>query len=190
MKLKKLANNAISFGINRVIEILGIGILVIGLFLLISLLSFWPDDPNFIFPENKPIVNILGFYGSFTADLMFQSFGRIALLIPFSFILTGINISLNKKVLIFIESLFYTVFYSLFGSLLFSAYYPNTFELYINGSGGFVGGYLETTFLNYLININFQISYYILILLILILFSISIQFKINYFYKFTKKIVR
>ena len=49
MKLKKLANNTINFGINRVIEIFGIVILVIGSLLLLSLISFSPDDPNFIF---------------------------------------------------------------------------------------------------------------------------------------------
>ena len=188
MKLKKLANNAISFGINRVIEILGMGVALIGFFLLISLLSFWPEDPNFIFPDNKPIVNILGFYGSFTADIFFQSFGRIALLIPLSFILTGINILFNKKILFSIESLFYIVLYTLLGSLLFSIYYPSTFDLYINGNGGFVGGYLETTFLNSIININIQFSYYALVLLIIFLFLMSIQFKIKFFYKFIKKI--
>ena len=64
------------------------------------------------------------------------------------------------------------------------------FKLYINGNGGFIGKYLETTFLNSIININSQIFYYILILLILILFLISIHFKINSFYKIIKKIFK
>ena len=122
MEIKKLANNALNFSINRAIEIFAMGFAIIGLLLLISLLSFWPEDPNFIFPDNKPIVNILGFYGSFAADIFLQSFGRIAFLIPFSFILTGINIFLTKKILLIIESLFYTIFYSLLGSLFFSIY--------------------------------------------------------------------
>jgi S-DNA-T family DNA segregation ATPase FtsK/SpoIIIE len=188
MEIKKLANNALIFGINRAIEIFGIGFTIIGLLLLISLLSFWPEDPNFIFPDNKPIVNILGFYGSFTADLFLQSFGRIAFLIPFSFILTGINIFLTKKILLIIETLFFIVLYSLLGSLLFSFYYPNAFDLYINGNGGFIGSYLKTTFINSVINTNLQVSYYIIILSILAFFLISIQFNINSFYKFIKKI--
>ena len=188
MEIKKLVNSTLNFSINRLIEIMGITIVITGLLLLISLLSFSPDDPNFIFPDDKPIVNILGFYGSFTSDLFFQSFGYITLLIPFSFIMTGINIFLNKKILLIIESLFYTVLYSLLGSLLFSFYYPNAFELFINGSGGFIGKYLETTFLYSIININSQVSYYTLIFLVLILFLLSIQFKINSFYNFIKKI--
>ena len=190
MKLKILANNALNFGVNRVIEIVGVAILITGVLLLTSLITFSPDDPNFIFPNDTKIKNILGFRGSFTADIFFQSFGVIALLIPFSLIVSGINIIINKKVLLTIESIFYTILYSLFGSLFFSFFYPTAFKLYINGNGGFIGKYLETTFLNSIININSQISYYILALSILILFLISIQFKINSFYNFIKQIFK
>ena len=190
MKLKKLANNIINFSVDRVIEIFGVGVLIIGILLLASLISFSPDDPNFIFPDNTDIKNVLGFRGSFTADIIFQSFGVIALLIPFSLIMCGLNIFLNKKILLLIESVFYTILYSLLGSLFFSFFYPIAFKLYINGNGGFVGNYLEKSFLNSIININSQISYYILILLVLILFLISIQFKIIYFYKVLKKIFK
>ena len=188
MKLKILANNILNFGVNRVIEIVGVTILVTGVFLLASLISFSPSDPNFIFPDNTEIKNILGFRGSFTSDIFFQSFGVIALLIPFSLILCGLNIILNKKIILVIESIFFTVLYSLLGSLFFSFFYPLAFKLYVNGNGGFVGKYLETTFLSSIININPQIFYYIVVLLILVLFLISIQFNINSFYNFIKKI--
>ena len=190
MKLKKFANNTINFSINRVIEIVGLAILITGILLLASLITFSPDDPNFIFPDNTEIKNILGFRGSFTADIFFQTFGMIALLIPFSLIVSGINIVLNKKIFLIIESIFYTILYSLLGSLFFSFFYPIAFELYINGNGGFIGKYLKTTFLNSLINIDPQISYYIIALLILILFLISTQFRINSFNKIIKKIFR
>ncbi len=190
MEIKKILNNTLNFSINRLIEIIGIAITIIGLLLLISLLSYSPEDPNFIFPKNTNIKNILGFYGSFISDLFFQSFGLIALLIPFSFIFVGSNIFLNKKILLIIENLFYTILYSLFGSLFFSNFYANSFKLYINGNGGFIGKYLESTFLNSLINLNSQISYYLLMFIITILFLISIQFKITFFYKFTKKLFK
>jgi len=188
MEIKKLASNAINFGINRFIEILSICVIAIGALLLISLISFSPDDPNFIFPEGTKIKNLLGFRGSFTADLFFQSFGLIALLIPFSLILTGINIFLNKKIFLIIESCFFTILYLLGGSLFFSIFYPTTFKLYINGNGGFIGKFLDKTFLNTLINFNLHVSYYLLILILLSLFLISVQFKVRLFYKFIKKI--
>ena len=190
MELKKLANDTINFGINRVIEIIGIIIAITGILLLISLISFSPDDPNFIFPENTEIKNFLGFRGSFAADIFFQAFGLISLLIPLSLILTGLNIILYKKIFLIIETVFYSILYSSVGTLFFSFFHPSSFNLYINGNGGFIGKYLETTFLNSIIYKNSHIAYYILILLILILFLFSIQFKMNSFFLVIKKIFR
>ncbi|MDC6475883.1 DNA translocase FtsK 4TM domain-containing protein [Candidatus Pelagibacter sp.] len=190
MEFKKLANNTINFGINRIIETAGIALVVIGLLLLVSLATFSPDDPNFIFPDNTDIKNLLGFNGSYTADLFFQTFGLIALLIPFTLIFSGINIVLNKKIFLIFESIFYSVLYSSFGSLFFSFFYPAAFNLYINGNGGFIGKYLETTFLASLIDVNSQISYYLIMLIILVLFLISIHFKISFFYKIINKLFK
>ena len=190
MEFKKLANNAINFGINRIIEILGLGTIIAGVLLLISLASFSPNDPNFIFPDNTEIKNLLGFRGSFTSDFFFQSFGLIVLLIPFSLIISGINIVLCKKIFLIIESIFYTIIYSLLGSLFFSFFYPTAFDLYINSNGGFVGRYLEKTFLTSIININSQIFFYLFIFLILIVFLISIQFKASSFFKILKKLLK
>ena len=119
MKLKKLANSAKNFSVNRIIEIIGITIVISGILLLVSLISFSSEDPNFIFPNNTEIKNILGFHGSFTADIFFQSFGLISLLIPFTLISSGANIILNKKIFLVIENIFYTILYSLLGSLFF-----------------------------------------------------------------------
>ncbi len=107
MEFKKLANNIINFTLNRIIEIVGVLILLTSIFLLIALLSFSPEDPNFIFPDNVEIKNILGFQGSFTADLFFQSIGLISLLIPFSLIFCAVNIILHKKIFLIIESIFF-----------------------------------------------------------------------------------
>ena len=96
------------------------------------------------------------------------------MLIPFSFIITGINIVLNKRIFLIIKSTFYITLYSLLGSLFFSVFYPDAFGLYINGNGGFLGKYLESTFLNSIIYINPLIFFYILIFLISALFLISV----------------
>ena len=76
--------------------------------------------------------------------------------------------------------------YSLFGALFFSVFYPNSFWLSINGNGGFIGKFLEKTFLASLINLNEEIFYYILIIIILSLFLISINFKLNSFVNYIK----
>ena len=81
MNIKKTANLLINFAIKRIAEIFGIIIFGSGLLLLISLLSYSPDDPNFIFPDNTQIKNLLGFQGSFISDIFFQSVGLVSYLI-------------------------------------------------------------------------------------------------------------
>ena len=186
MKIKKLASTSLDFIIKRFIELFGLIIFIISILLLTSLLSYAPEDPNFIFPQDKEIQNILGFKGSFTADLFFQSLGLISILISISLFFTSINIIRSKKIFLLITNLFYTVLYSLLGTLFFSTFYTNSFWLPINGNGGFIGKFLENTFLISLINLNHKISYYILIIIILLLFLISINFKLNSFLNFIK----
>jgi len=188
MNIKKTANFLLNFAIKRLVEIFGILIFLIGLMLLISLFTYSPEDPNFIFPENTQIKNLLGFKGSFTSDLFFQSVGLISYLISFTFIFTGINIFRTKDFFLIIENNFFTVLYSIFGTLFLTHFYSNTFSLYINGNGGFIGGYMNQTFLNSLILINKDIFYYFLIFLILILFLFSVNFNLKKFNKFILKI--
>jgi len=186
MEIKKLANDSLNFIIKRFIELFGLIILLISIFLLISLISYSPEDPNFIFPENTEIQNILGFKGSFTSDLFFQSLGLISMLVSISLFFTSINIIRSKQLFLLITNLFYTILYSLLGALFFSVFYPKSFWLSINGNGGFVGKFLEKTFLASLINLNQEITYYVLIIIILSLFLISVNFKLNSCINFLK----
>ena len=96
MNIKKTANLLLNFVIKRLAEILGIIVFLSGFLLFIALFTYSPDDPNFIFPEKGEIKNILGFQGSFISDLFFQSIGLTAYLLSITFLITGINIFLNK----------------------------------------------------------------------------------------------
>ena len=189
MNIKKIANTALQFTINRLIEILAVGILVIGLLLLIALIFYSPNDPNFIFSESTEIKNLLGFQGSYVSDLFFQSIGLLSYLIPITFIFTGINIFKSKELFLVIENFFFSILYSFFGSLFFSFFYQNSFTLYINGNGGFIGDYLSQSFFGDLIKLQTNVSYYLLILIILGLFLISINFNPKKFWSFLKKII-
>ncbi len=188
MNIKKIANIALEFTINRLMEILGIIVLILGILLFVALISYSPEDPNFIFPKNTEIKNILGFQGSYISDLFFQSIGLISYLIPFTFFFTGINIFRTKDFFLLIENTFYIILYLIFGSLCFNYFYESNFTLYINGSGGFIGNYLSDSFLEKLININENITYYILILLVIIFFLISINFSPKKTWNFLKQI--
>ena len=189
MDIKKLGYSILIFIAKRLIEVSGIIIGITGVLLFLALISYSPEDPNFIFPENLEIKNYLGFQGSYTSDLFLQSIGLIAFLIPITFALTGINIFRKKEFFLFLENLFFIIIYSVIGSLFFSYFYTDSFNLYINGNGGFIGKYLNDTFLNSFISSNEVISYYVLILVISIFFLISINFNFGASFKMVKKII-
>ena len=159
MNFKKTANLLINFAIKRLAEILGMLVFLTGTLLLISLWTYSPEDPNFIFPKNMEVKNLLGFQGSFISDLFFQAFGLISYLISISFILTGINISRSKEFFLIIENTFFIIFYSVFGTLFLSNFYSDSFTRYINGNGGFVGSFLNQSLLNSLVQLNEAIFY-------------------------------
>ena len=147
MNIKKTANLLINFTVKRLAEIFGLLIFLGGLLLLVSLISYSPADPNFIFPENTEIKNILGYHGSFVSDLFLQSIGLNAYLISFTLIFSGFNILRVKEFFLIIENVFFSTIYCIFGTLFLTYFYSDAFTLYINGNGGFIGSYLNTTFL-------------------------------------------
>ena len=179
MDIKKNFNKTLDFTFKRVIELFSILLILLSILLLLSFLTYSPDDPNFIFPKNVEIKNLLGFTGSYISDLFFQSIGIISFLIPITIFFTSINLFKNKKLVILIENIFFSVLYSVFGCLFLSVFYDNSFWLIFNGNGGFVGNFLEKSFLFSIINLNSQISYYLLIILVLFLFLVSINFNLK-----------
>ena len=188
MNIKKIILETWYFVAKRLTETFGVLILLSGFLLLISLLSYSAEDPNFIFPENTEIKNLLGVRGSYISDLFFQSIGLISYLFSFTLIFTGTNIVLNKDLFLIIENIFYSILYSLVGSLFFSFYYNTTFVLFINGNGGFVGTYLNENIFYNLITFNENISYYFLIILITGLFLKSINLNLKKLFKFARSI--
>ena len=189
MNIKKITNLTLVFIAKRLSETFGILILLAGLVLFISLISYSPEDPNFIFPENVEIKNLLGIRGSYISDLFFQSIGLISFFIALTLIFTGVNIIYYKNFFLIIENLFYSILYSIFGSLFFSYFYNTAFALFINGNGGFVGIYLSENIFDNLIIINEIVSYYLLIIFILVFFLLSINFSPKKFFNFTKKTI-
>ena len=182
MNIKKTANSLINFTIKRLAEIFGLAISITGALLFISLATYSPEDPNFIFPDNTDISNILGYNGSFISDLFFQSIGLVSYLFSLTLIITGINIIRSKEFFLILENIFYSILYSFFGTLFLTYFYSNAFVLYINGNGGFVGSILNNSILNSIIQFNETASFYFLIVLIFFLFLISINFRPIIFY--------
>ncbi len=188
MDIKKLANLSLIFVTNRLIEIVGVIISILGVLLLTALISYSPEDPNFIFNDKTDIKNILGFQGSYISDFFLQSFGLISFLIPLSYFFSGIKIFKEKKIYFLIENTFCVIVYVILGSLFFSNFYQNSFNLYINGNGGFVGSYLNQIFIGPYITQYINFVYYILLLLIILFFFFSFNFNPKKFWIFSKNI--
>ena len=111
MKIKNLVDNTTSFLLKRLSELIGLTILCLSILLLVALISYSPEDPNFIFPENTEIKNLLGAKGSYASDILYQSIGLKSLLIPISFFFISLSIIIDKKILHIIESLFFIILY-------------------------------------------------------------------------------
>ncbi|WP_440931597.1 DNA translocase FtsK [Candidatus Pelagibacter sp.] len=188
MDIKNLTAVTINFISKRLLEIFGIIFTLSGVLLLIALISYSPEDPNFIFPKDTEIKNFLGFQGSFTSDILFQSFGIVSYLIPFTLIFTGINIFKLKQIFFSIENIFFGILYIIFGTIFLNLFFNESFNLFVNGNGGFIGEFLIGTILGKLFLSNKDISFYFLILLIICFFLLSISFNLKLFFKIFKKI--
>jgi len=189
MNIKKIFIITYDFTIKKLIEIFGFFIILMGLLLMIALISYSPNDPNFIFPIDTKIDNYLGFQGSYVADFFLQSIGLISYLIPITLVFTGINIFRSKDFFLLIENIFYSILYLTLGAFFFSYFYLNAFKLYIHGNGGFLGKYLNQTFLQNFIGSNENITYYTMSILITILFLLSINFNLKKLFNFSRKFI-
>ena len=130
MNIKKIVNITLLFIAKRLTEIFGFLILSAGIFLFVSLISYSPEDPNFIFPENTEIRNLLGFRGSYISDIFFQSIGLVSYLFTFTLIFTGINVTLKKDFFLIIENTFYSILYSIFFISSSITYLPLLLEIF------------------------------------------------------------
>ena len=184
MIIKNYISKINDFIINRLAELFGISLIIASILLFISLVSYSPEDPNFIFPESQKVKNILGFRGSFIADIFFQSIGIVSLLIPFSLLFTGLSITINKKFIIIIENIFFIIVYIVFATFFFGIFHKETYWLILNGNNGFVGDLMSETVIADFLKINKTVSYYLLIFFILLFFLLSSNFKFSHILNF------
>jgi len=165
---------------NRLIELLGILLMLISIFLLLSIASYSPGDPNFIYtPENTEIKNIGGFYGSVISDFLLQSLGLISIFITFNLFYWGLKITTKKTISNLITKTFYLFIYVIFGTFVFSIFYNDSFWLIDNGNGGFVGNEINKNIYYFAPLIENQYVIYSLVLLTIIFFILSLDIKLN-----------
>ena len=67
----------------RLNEVIGFLLLSLGLVMLLSLVSYHTQDPSWDTAAESQPLNLIGYPGAYAADLLFQTFGATAFLIPF-----------------------------------------------------------------------------------------------------------
>ena len=151
---------------NKLIELSGILLILIGFFIFLSIASYSPSDPNFIYnPENIDIKNLGGFYGSVIADFLLQALGVISFFVVINLFNWGLAIITQKKISNFIPKIFYTLVYILFGTAFISIFKNDSYWLIDNGNGGFVGQLIKENF--YIFGNLFENQYVVFSLLFL-----------------------
>ena len=165
---------------NRIIQLLGVSLIFASIFLLISIISYSPSDPNFIYtPENTEIKNVGGFYGSVISDFLLQSFGLISILLVTNFFYWGIKLIAEKIITNLLKKIFYVLIYLIFGTAVLNIFYNDSFWLIDNGNGGFVGQALKENIYYFTPLIENQYAVLGLSFLTVIFFILSLGIKLN-----------
>tara|TARA_B100000029_G_scaffold389442_1_gene385792 strand:- start:2978 stop:5098 length:2121 start_codon:yes stop_codon:yes gene_type:complete len=173
-----------NFTKNRLLEFSGISLVLISFFLIASIFTYSPSDPNFIYtPENTKIENIGGFYGSVVSDFLLQSIGLISILLCINFFTWGLKIITSKKIENFISKFFFTTVYIVLGTAVLNIFYNDSFWLINNGNGGFVGRAIKENIYYFTPLIENQYVIYSLIFLTIIFFILSLSINTNQFIK-------
>jgi len=165
---------------NRLVEFLGVTLVFISIFLLTSIVSYSPSDPNFIYTsENTEIKNIGGFYGSVISDFLLQSLGLTSIFLVINFFYWGIKLTTEKIINNFIAKIFFTLIYIVFGTTVLNILHNDSFWLIDNGNGGFVGQAIKENIYYFSPLVENQYTIYSLILLTIIFFTLSLNIKLN-----------
>jgi len=76
----------------RLMELVGSGVTVAGVFLLLALFTFSPGDPSLNHATASAPKNLVGWPGAYIADLLLQTFGLAIFLVPVAMITWGVRL--------------------------------------------------------------------------------------------------
>jgi len=174
-----------SFIKNRLIECLGILIIISSIFIFLSILSYSPSDPNFIYsPENIEIKNFGGFYGSVISDFLLQSIGIVCFFLLFNLFYWGLKLIYKKKINSFISKSFYTLLYIICATTFVNIFFNDSFWLIDNGNSGFVGNIIKENLYSITTLIENKYTILFLFFLSVVFFILSLDIEKREFIKF------
>ena len=158
----------------RTLEFIGLCLISIGVLLSISFITYSPSDPSLIYgPEKIVIKNFFGIYGSIISDFLLQSFGLVSFLLLITIISWGFNLLIKKELNKILLKIFFIVLYLIFGCVLVSITYNQSFWLIDNGNSGFVGQNLYEMTYKFFPLVRSQYSILILIIFTTLFFILA-----------------
>ena len=161
----------------RLIETLGLTILIFSIFYLFSISTYSPENATLVTP-GKTEENIFLNYSFYISDFLMQAFGLSSFLLFINFFVWSWLVIIKKKISNISFKLLFIVIYLCLLTLGTKILYDQSFWLPDNGHGGFLGGYLISYIPLELYKFNSIIGY-TAISLGIIFFIISLGLKFN-----------
>ncbi len=187
MQLNILFGNIADFMKKRLIEFLGL-IMIVFFFIFTFILAMYsPENTTLIYKaEESEFINIFYYYANVTADFFLQSFGLMSFLIGICILSWGLNLLINKKIENILAKSFYLCAALLFGCLFIYSSFNNSFWLIDNGNSGFVGERIYNLFRNFFPVIENEYFKFGFLFLTLSFFILSSSINFMRIFKFFK----
>ena len=145
----------IPFFKKRLLEIIGLILLIISTVIAASIITFNINDPSFSYLSDSATSNIFGKYGAYTSDLLIKLFGVSSILIFFIGFVWGLKLFIHKKITFLWLRLIFVPITLISTSTTLNI--EKIFSVNLEG-GGIVGKYTFLYITNFLQYINFEIS--------------------------------
>jgi len=162
----------------RIREIKGVVCLAAAVFLLLSLLSYHPQDPSFthFVAEGKTVNNFTGTVGSYSADSLIRLLGISSFLLPLIFLFCAFQYFLRIEFVFNKSKFFGIIFFAVsFAGLMTAMIKAVTFYGEPLKVGGLIGGAVVQLLLNYF---NLAGTYILLILILIISLLFLVEFSL------------
>ena len=145
----------IPFFKKRLLEIIGLILLIISTVIAASIITFNINDPSFSYLSDSATSNVFGRYGAYTSDLLIKLFGVSSILIFCIGFVWGLKLFIHKKITFLWLRLIFVPITLISTSTTLNI--EKIFSVNLEG-GGIVGKYTFLYITNFLQYINFEIS--------------------------------
>ena len=133
----------------RFIELTGLVIIFVSIIFFTFLINYSPVTTEILKHDHNFFIFYIKIYGIFLSDLFLQSFGLAAFLFPLCCTVWGLKILYSKILKNIIIKICLLINSAIFLAISISFYKNDSFWLFYNGNGGFLGKMLKEQIVNY-----------------------------------------